>query len=322
MNGSISRRRAIQLIAASAGLPPAISLWDYLSRSKSPRFEWQGRALGTQASLQIHHIDQDTAADIVNSSLQELDRLERIFSLYRPDSELVALNRDGYLARPSFELREVLEESIRISELSNGAFDVTIQPLWGYHQKNHEHGLEADKSAINTALQLVDYRKLEISAAKIRLPVTGMAVTLNGIAQGYITDRIADLMHHSGLDQVLVQMGEIHGRAPMDQPWRIGLEGLDNQINLTTGAVATSSGSGTKFSNTANHLIIPATGTSPGHYKSVSTIAARAMTADAVSTAIYTAPKSLTAEIASTSGILGYVLEHADGRNERRSFSS
>ena len=317
MSMPISRRRAIQLIAVGTGLPPAISLWDHFKSPASSRFEWQGRALGTQAKMQIHHNDQSKAAKIVAQSLQELERLERIFSLYRPDSELVALNRDGYLARPSFELREVLAESIRISELSRGAFDVTVQPLWESHRKFHAEGKVANKAAIETALRLVDYRKLEVSPSQIRLPVKGMAITLNGIAQGYITDRIADLMHNSGHDRVLVQMGEIHGRAPNNQPWRIGLDGLSDQVSLTTGAVATSSGSGTKFSNTANHLINPSNGTSPGHYNSVSIIAARAMTADAISTAIYTAAKSLSAEISSASGIQGFVLEHADGRIER-----
>tara|TARA_B100000315_G_C14590445_1_gene595462 strand:+ start:2692 stop:3657 length:966 start_codon:yes stop_codon:yes gene_type:complete len=320
MSKSINRRRAIQLIAVGAGLPPAISLWDYFSNSKPAQFDWQGRALGIRASMHIRHSDQNKAAKIVALSLQELDRLERIFSLYRPDSELVALNRDGTLPHPSPELRQVLEESMRISELSNGAFDVTVQPLWDCHQNYHADGVAADKAAIENALRLVDYRKLEISASQIRLPVKGMAITLNGIAQGYITDRIADLMQNSGLDQVLVQLGEIHGRAPEHRPWRIGLEGLDDQFNLTTGAVATSSGSGTMFSGTANHLLNPINGTSPGHYKSVSIIAARAMTADAVSTAIYTAPKSLSPRISTASGILGYVLEHADGHIERRSF--
>ena len=80
--------------------------------------------------MQIHHPDPAAADRLIAASLAEVERLERIMSLYRPDSALSRLNRDGSLENPPFDLVRVLSESRRYSAISGGAFDVTVQPLW------------------------------------------------------------------------------------------------------------------------------------------------------------------------------------------------
>ena len=101
--------------------------------------------------------------------------------------------------------------------------------------------------AIAAARGLVDWRAVEVAPTLVRLARPGMAVTLKGIAQGYVTDRVADLLRAAGMTQVLVDLGEIRavGGHPDGRPWRVGLEGTARrEIELADMAVATSAGSG------------------------------------------------------------------------------
>src|SRR5690606_33904156 len=121
-------------------------------------------------------------------------RLERIFSLYRADSDLCRLNRDGRHDAPPLELVELLSLAASVSAASGGAFDVTVQPLW-LRYAEHFAAVDADPAgpALDDLLALVDWRGVSVDAGRVALARPGMAITLNGIAQGYITDRVADL---------------------------------------------------------------------------------------------------------------------------------
>src|SRR5262249_12903088 len=125
-------------------------------------------------------------------------RLERIFALYRDDSELARLNRDGRLDDPSFDLLAVLSLGLRLSGLTSGAFDTTVQPLWdlyaGHFFRSPTPRPEGpDPKAIERARALVDWRAVDLGTRRIALR-PGMGVTLNGIAQGYVTDRVIDIL--------------------------------------------------------------------------------------------------------------------------------
>jgi thiamine biosynthesis lipoprotein len=122
-----------------------------------------------------------------------------------------------------------------------------------------------------------------------------MAATLNGIAQGYITDRIADLLRDAGMTGVLVDLGEIRALdAPGDRPWRIGIEnprkpgGIAETMSLQGAALATSGGYGMAFDAQGrfHHLFDPATGRSATGCLSASAVARDATTADALATAL------------------------------------
>ena len=129
-----------------------------------------------------------------------------------------------------------------------------------------------------------------------------MAITLNGIAQGYITDRVADLLRARGWHNVLVDLGELRGVGahPNGRPWTAALiSRLDPHheaamIPLSERAIATSSGTATRFETTGryHHLFSPASGRSVHTYAAVSVAAPRATLADALSTALFVAPRS------------------------------
>ncbi len=316
----LARRRALTLIGAAAGM----ALLPMRLRADDLVYEWRGQALGAEASLLLAHPDRGAAQAMIGRCLAEIARLEAIFSLHRPDSELVRLSRDGRLTRPSHDLRLVLVQSQRLAELSGGAFDVTVQPLWqryAVHFRSHPGDRFGPSQAeLEAALELVDHRQLDLSEDVIALRRPGMAVTLNGIAQGYITDCIADLLRAHGFAQVLVQLGETRALAPPrpDRPWRLGVPG-GTTVELANRALATSSGSGTRFepSGRHHHLFDPRTGSSAPRYASVTVLAEAAAAADAISTALAILPITAARELLQAAGGIsaGYVMPDGTQRS-------
>src|SRR6185503_16682220 len=104
--------------------------------------------------------------------------------------QLSRLNRDGVLDHPDPYLVEVLRAAASVSERSGGAFDATVQPLWQIYADAKKAGRLPDADAVREAAARVDWRNVDVSADRIRLRGAGMAVTLNGIAQGFAADRV------------------------------------------------------------------------------------------------------------------------------------
>jgi FAD:protein FMN transferase len=291
LTGSLSRRRFISISAATLGL--GLTVRDAGANPSSIR-RWRGVALGADAELILHHPDPNQANKIINACLAEVRRLESIFSLYQPNSALARLNTNSRIAAPPLELVDLLSRARGFAEVTHGAFDVTVQPLWKLYAE-HFAKPNADPAgppteALGKTRARIGYQRLRIDAQEISFAAPGMAITLNGIAQGYITDRVADLLRGFGMTDVLVNMGETRalGGHPDGRPWRIGLEkSLSREINLRDAAIATSGGYGFIFApgTGLHHIIDPRTGVSPAHWQQVSVIADDATTADALSTA-------------------------------------
>lgn len=298
----VSRRRALTVIAAAAGVP--LLPWPTAPAGAAfAPYRWRGRALGAEVELAFAHPDESAVRDALSRCLAEIERLEQVFSLFRPDSEICRLNRDGHLASASHDLRGVLAEARRIHDLSDGAFDVTVQPLWRAYADWAGRGRVPrdgpESSALAEARELVDGRGVGIDGARVALSRSGMAVTLNGIAQGYITDRVADLLRAAGFERVLIQLGEAYalGQAEPGRPWTLGVpapngDGLLARLELADNALATSRGAALVFDPEGryHHLLDPHSGASPQRYRSVSVVARRAATADALSTALSLLP--------------------------------
>jgi len=292
----LSRRRFIRIAACTgaAALLPNNTSGD----ARIPVYRWRGRALGAEAEILIRQRDRQEAERLVEAALDEIERLEREFSLYRAESALSRLNRAGRLDQPSHDMVRILSESRYVADLTDGAFDISVQPLWTLYAR-HFSSPKADPNgpdpqAIDRARHAVDHRRIQVDGNAVTLGRPGMALTLNGIAQGYITDRIADLLRAGGLDNVLVNLGEIRavGDAGAGQPWRIGTGMAGNTVpqvpavELIDRAVATSAIGGMPFEPTGrhHHLFDPATGRSSNRYEAVTVVADRAATADALST--------------------------------------
>lgn len=258
--------------------------------------EWRGVAMGAAAHLTIHHEDRTEALRLLKNCVAEIDRLERIFSLYRPDSTLVRLNNDKRLEAPPFDLLSLLNAVERVWHVSGGAFDPTVQPLWDAYAR-HFQGPGADPGGPPPALlerlrPAIGWKKVVVSAEAVELLAPGMALTLNEVAQGYVTDRITEILARGGMKRVLVHLGETRtiGQHGDGRPWRVGLSG-SRTVELHGMAVAVSSADGTRFSPLCHHLFDPAAVKSAKAATDMAVMAPTATLADALSTACAVAPE-------------------------------
>jgi thiamine biosynthesis lipoprotein len=268
-----------------------------------PGYRWRGVVLGAPASIVIAHRDTETARRVVADCLAEIARCERIFSLYRPDSALTALNRTGALDDPPGDLLALMSVAQRVHGASKGAFDPTLQPLWRLYAEHFTRTPDdhAGPSAetIAAALKRVGFDKLAIAADRIALR-PGMALTLNGIAQGYIADRVAAVMRAGGIRDTLIDMGEIRalGRHESGRAWRAGIRApgapgrMLATVDLKNTALATSGDDGMQFDTAGRfgHILDPRSGQPARANRSVSARAPTAALADALSTAMFVMP--------------------------------
>jgi thiamine biosynthesis lipoprotein len=144
-------------------------------------------------------------------------------------------------------------------------------------------------------LGLVGFEKMVVNADRISLPHRGMGLTLNGIAQGFVTDCVVNLLRQEGITSSLVDIGEPRavGARPDGSPWRIGIadpdepDRTDVTLDAIDQAVATSGAYGFRFEPAGrfNHLFQPRTGACAHLHRSVSVVMPTATAADALSTA-------------------------------------
>lgn len=299
MTTALSRRRFIGISAAAAGmslLPPAAG---HAAMNDPNIHVWRGFALGAPARVILHHPDTAGAQRLFGEIAAETRRLEAIFSLFQPGSEISTLNRTGALANPSSDMVALLARCRTIHADSGGLFDPTVQPLWTCLAQ-HFSAEDADPRGpaaeeMRRALGQIGFEAVRFNADRIAFGRRSMALTLNGVAQGYITDRIAELLARRGLTRSLVNMGEYRALAakPDGTPWRIGLSVLETDtapditVYIEGQALATSSAQGFRFDPDGrfNHLLNPKTGLSATLYSHLTVVAPNATDADAWATA-------------------------------------
>ncbi len=276
----LTRRR---FLIIAAGLPLVSAKRGYSATDEL--YEWRGVALGADAVIRLVH---PQAPDLVSAAVAEIRRLERIFSLYDVRSALWRLNRDGRLSAPPVELLEVLALSGRVHAASDGAFDPTVQPLWQAYAEAWAKGTAPADDAVADARRLVGFGRVIYSEEEVRLE-PGMALTLNGIAQGRIADQVAVLLGAAGVQDVLIDAGEIAalGRAPDGGDWPVTIAG-SGTVGLSNRALATSAPLGTVFDpdGRVGHILDPRSGLPAAPvWRQISVSARTAAVADALSTA-------------------------------------
>lgn len=287
----LNRRRVLFIGAALAGaalVPPAFAA------SSETVAQWRGIALGADATLQLAGITQAQAAPVFAAVEQEIARLERIFSLYRADSALSRLNATGRLESPAPEMVALLGQARTAWLATDGLFDPTVQPLFRAMAEHYTSG-RTGRPALDAALSRVGFDKVDFDTHSIRFARPGMAMTFNGIAQGYMTDRVTDLLRAQGFGNVLVDLGEIRGLGPGRHGggWRVGLArpganaSVPHFIDVRDGAVATSAMLGTTFdqAGSAGHILHPVLGVASAWREQVTVLDSSATRADALSTA-------------------------------------
>ncbi|MEE3316131.1 MAG: FAD:protein FMN transferase [Pseudomonadota bacterium] len=256
----LTRRRFLTISAAMAVAP-----------RMATASTWRGYALGGQAEITLRG-PSDLTRTALKAAIDTLRRGEALYSLYDPTSTLSQLNRTGHLRPPPPEFHTLLREANTVHTATNGLFDPTVQTLW---------------QTPNGDPSLIDWTRVQIAPDGITLGA-GQTITLNGIAQGAITDMVTATLRDYGLTDCLVNMGEF---AALGGPWTVGIaDPLTNVVatrRLRDGAIATSS----PFADTrgtAPHIQHPRGGAPL--WSTVSVEAPSATRADAVSTALTLTP--------------------------------
>ena len=293
-------RRQVLRITAAVGASAILGgglLRSALERIGLHRVRQTRTQMGTLVTISAVHPDVDAARMMVAATFDEIERLESLLSRHREGTPVWSLNEVGVLRAPPREVLEVVQQSLEYSGLTAGAFDVTIAPLLNlYYSSFAERGVAPPREEIRKALALVGFRHVEVSDREIAFEKAGMAVTLDGIAKGYIVDRAVEVLQERGAERVLVNAGgdmASAGESLGGEAWTIGLQdprvanGSLGVVQLRGESVA-SSGDYVQYLTpdmSLHHILDPRTGSSPGHTSGVSVVAPSAMAADALSTA-------------------------------------
>jgi thiamine biosynthesis lipoprotein len=291
-----SRRRFLFLIGGAGGLA-ALGVAPALRTRGLEKAERTSWALGADVTLTALHENRRTAELAIDDAFAELERIEEAMSLYRPHSQLCRLNRDGALENPDRYLVEVLRAAAAMSGRSDGAFDATVQPLWKLYADAKKAGRLPEAEAVREATARIDWRRVEVASDRIRFRGDGMAVTLNGIAQGFAADRVRAALQARGVRHALVNTGEFGslGRKADGTPWTVGIQHPrrpDSYVALAAlqdRFLSTSGDYATPFSDDFrhNHIFDPRTGLSPTEFSSVTVLARTGMEADALTKVLF-----------------------------------
>lgn len=275
------------------------TIWIVRYRGTATLRTAQGSIFGT-----TYHIKYEASTSLDSAILAELNRVDASLSVFNPQSTISKINKGGS-NRTDAMLYEVLQKAEKVSEASQGAFDVTVMPLvnaWGFGFKKGEF---PTPSQIDSLKQMIGYQRIHLQAdSTLQKDDPRIMIDCGAIAKGYGVDRVAKLLRDHGVRNYMVEIGgEVvtKGRNPQtNKPWQIGISkpqenngnadsDIQTILSLENAALATSGNyrnfyehNGKKYA----HTIDPRTGSPVQHsLLSATVIAPDCATADAYATA-------------------------------------
>ncbi|MBP1909851.1 FAD:protein FMN transferase [Methanolobus bombayensis] len=256
--------------------------------------------MDTTVTVTVVNTNETYASEVIEHSFEKMNYVDRLMNNYDNNSKISILNNEGKIIDASPELVEVVTRSRYYSQKSNGAFDISIQPildLWA--SKYAPGGTYQDPTAdeINETLKLVNYSAIMVEGDNISMN-DGMKITLGGVAKGYAVDVAIESLINDGITSGFVNAGgdgRYIGTKPDGSEWRVGLQNPDKSgdavtvMSIQDVAVATSGNYERYFSDEAkvSHIADPRTGYSSQNMISSTVIAETAMDADALATAVF-----------------------------------
>lgn len=247
----------------------------------------QRYCMGTMFDVIAYHESRPVAERAIDEALDEVERLDRVMSHFKDDSDLSRLNRD---ARNRFvqvdpELYDVIRQSIDVSRLSAGKFDVTVAPLVRMWKKAHDDGRAPLPDEIAAARRCVGYHKIDLEGSdRIRFRSDCLEIELGGIGKGYAVDRAVAVLRAAAIRHAVVNGGSSSitgiGTSPGGQGWRVrlGTSPSAEELWLRDISISTSQQDGAIIDP---HTLAPSRST-----VSVTVSAPTATLADALSTAL------------------------------------
>jgi thiamine biosynthesis lipoprotein len=217
-------------VAANAPARPA-------AKTDTLRLESSVVAMGSAYSVAVYGEDRTRMEEAVDAAFEEVRRLDRMLSNYKPESDLSELNRFA-AERPvkvTPELFRLLSACVQYSRESEGAFDITVGPLmkiWGFYKGT---GRLPHRAEVRGALVRVGYRNILLDAANgtVRFARPGMELDPGGIGKGYAVDRMVDVLKQYGVRTALVSASgsSIYGLGapPGEKGWRVQIRDPKNE---------------------------------------------------------------------------------------------
>ena len=257
-------------------------------------------AMGTFVSMTLLHPSKDQAEEAMERAFEEIDRLSGLMSRYDQASAVAFANKEGSVRELPSETVHVVSRALHYYTLTDGAFDITVKPVVDLFQEK----LGGDKKdwpterEVKALLKLVDSRKVELRGNSLHFKDSGMGITLDGIAKGYIVDRASELLTAQGIENHLINAGgDIRTRGSKEggRPWTVAIQdplkrkSYPDVVQMKDGAIATSGNYEVYFDQEKmfHHIVDPKTGFSPHLSTSVSIMAKTTMEADALSTSVF-----------------------------------
>lgn len=295
----ITRREALRITAVGGAALAfgGVLTREVLRRAGLHRVTDTRPRLGTLVTITAVHSDAEAARGMVRGAFAEIERLEAVLSRHASGTPMARLNASGALDDAPGELIEVLGRAREIHGLSGGAFDPTVLPLLRLFERNAERGALPKDAEVARAVALVGLDAVEVEGGSLRLTRPGSALTLDGIAKGYVVDRTVAVLAATDAERVMVDAGgdiASGGLGVADEPWSIAIQHPEDparpvgHVRLAGQAVATSGDYMQSFTQDRrhHHILDPRTGHSPTHTSAVTVVAGTAMDADALSTAL------------------------------------
>jgi len=261
------------------------------------------KLMGNRFELSVVSDNETWANARIDEGIAEIQRIEKLLTTFADDSETNKVNANAGIApvQVSRETFDLVQRSLRISEITQGAFDITYgsidKRLWNFDQTMISL---PDPATAKKMVRLINYRNVILDPEKctVFLREPGMRIGFGGIGKGYAAERAKMVMKQNGvLSGVVNASGDLTawGHQPTGEPWTIGIANPDakNQVfsylSITDMAVATS-GNYEKFvmidGKKYSHTIDPRTGLPVSGIKSVTIITTNAEIADAMATPV------------------------------------
>ncbi|MDQ2719569.1 MAG: FAD:protein FMN transferase [Bacteroidota bacterium] len=261
------------------------------------------KLMGNRFEITVVADDEDWANECIDAGIAEIRRIEKLLTTFNEDSETFLINKNAGTApvKVCQEVFDLIERSIKISKITQGAFDITYGSV-DKHLWNFDVNMKSlpDKETARKLVRLINYRNIFLDAenSTIFLKEEGMRIGFGGIGKGYAAEKAKDVMKEMGAESGLVNAsGDLTawGYQPNGKPWTIGIVNPNiagqvfSYLDITDMAVATSGNyekyiliNGKKYS----HTIDPRTGLPVTGIKSVTIISPNAEIADAMATPV------------------------------------
>ncbi len=251
-------------------------------------------AMDTVMSIKAYAED----SEVLDKAEDEIKRIEALLTRGSENSEIYKINHSEETT-VSEETAEILRTALEIGYDTDGAFDVSIasvMDLWGFYSQDFYVPADDELAA---ALKRVDYSRAELDGTTVKTPLD-MSLDLGGIAKGYTSDRIMELLSDNGVESAVISLGgnvQTLGNKPDGSEWNVGIIDPFDENEYIGGvknadkAVITSGGYQRNFEEdgvTYHHIIDPATGyPANSGLSSVTIISDNGIEADALSTALF-----------------------------------